>query len=123
MSNAEIPQIRDLPASVLAGVGEGVQVFFHEEDLSSSVPTLRSSHEMVNDVVTDMFRREGVRPNRDLELLCILAARIAVAKLASSSGFRVEFGDWKERNPHEIIEVKLRAERPTVRDAEVTKIL
>ncbi len=119
MPSAEIPQIRGLPESVLAAVGESVQVFIHGDDPSIG-PVQHSSHEMVREVVEDMFIREGVRPNRDLETLCVLAARIAVAKLAASPGFTVELGgSWMERNPREVIDVKLRPDAPLVREAEV----
>lgn len=120
MASAEIPQIRNLPDSVLADVGENVQVYIHDNDPSFG-PVQRSSHEMVRDVVSDMFAREGVRPNRDLETLCVLAARIAVAKLAASPGFTIEVGgNWMERNPHEVIDVTLRPDTTPAREAAVT---
>lgn len=119
MTHAEIPEIRDLPKTVLAGVGEGLQVLIHDTDPDIG-PIVRPSHEMVNDVVDDLFRREGVPHNRDLEILCIAAARIAVAKLAASSGFRIEFGDYMERSPREIIDVRLRPEDAPIRQADVT---
>ena len=120
MSNAEIPRIDDMPTSVLKGVGEDVRVFIHEYDAAMG-PALRSSHEMVNGVVQDIFLHEGIKPNRDLELLLVLAARIAVGKLVTTDSFRIEYGgNWLENNPREIVEVNLRPEETPVRDADIS---
>lgn len=118
MAHAEIPRIQNLPDAVLQGVGEHVQVFLRVDDPSMG-PIRRSSHEMVRDVVSDMFMKQGVTPNHDLEVLCVLAARIAVGKIATSNGFDIEFGDYIEP-PHKIVRVDLgRKEAP--RQATVTQ--
>ncbi|HSX44304.1 MAG TPA: hypothetical protein VLE69_03345 [Candidatus Saccharimonadales bacterium] len=106
--------------SFLAGAGEAVRVLIHHNDQAFGT-TQYSSHEMVNSVVEEMFVREGIEQNHALAQLCVLAARIAVAKLASSPGFTIELGgDLLSRNPREIIYVKLRPDSPVVREAEVT---
>lgn len=118
MPNADIPEIRNLPEVVLAGVGEGLHVYIHDNDPSSGA--VHSSHEMVTRVVDDLFMRERIPRNSNLERLCMAAARIAVAKLAASPGFRIEFGDWTDNNPRQIIDVKLRPDIASIVDAEVT---
>jgi hypothetical protein len=122
MSSAELPEIRDLPSSVLMAVGEEVRVYIHDDD-SSIGPVQRSSDEMVRDLVHEMLEREGLGPNRKLELLCALAARTAVGKLAASSGFTIEYGgNWMKRDAREVVEVRLRTAHTPARKAE-TKTL
>ncbi len=122
MPSAEFPRIKNLPDSALAGIGESVEVLIHRNDPSFG-PVLQSSHEMVRDVVDEMFTREGVPRNGELITLCVLAARIAVGKLATSDGFRIEFGgDWRQSNPHKIIDVSLRPAETPIEQAEVSRL-
>jgi hypothetical protein len=118
MTHPNVPEIRSLPDSTLSGVGEEVQFFIHD-DSDPSFPVLTSGNAMINEVVSEMFRQEGVHSDRNLEELCILAARITVGKLATSPGFRFEFGSYFE-SPSEVIDVKLRRKLSTVVEADVS---
>ena len=118
MSTAEVPEIRSIPAAVLQGVGQEVQVFIHEEDPQIG-PVRRSSHDIVSNTIEDVFRREGIPYNRDLELLCVVVARTAIGKLVTSQGFDIEFGVFYEPPTH-ATRVELRPSTPTVHQADVT---
>lgn len=116
MPNVNIPKIEQLPESTLLAVGQQVDVFVHDEDPrfgKVAVP----SHQLVDQVIADVFAQEGVKLDSDLTRLCVLIARVTVGRLATSDGFVVKFGSFGEYS--EVIDVKLRDPEPVFRNAVV----
>lgn len=118
MSRAEVPEINDLPTAVLTGVGQETRVWIHSTNERNGRPDRRAAHDMIRDVIEDVFASQGVPNNQDLEKLCVLVARTTIGKLVTSQGFDVEFGPYGE--PHKIVQVELRPQETIVEQAEVT---
>lgn len=110
MAGIEIPNIANLPEAVSRETGTDLQVFLHEDD-SQIGPILRPMTTVIRDSIGEIFQHHNVPPSRDLEILCTLAARVAVSKLVTSDGFRVEFGAYYEPATR-ILEVPLKQEGP-----------